>query len=360
MAEHLAVAVVRFQIKPYRRQFRQPLRTAHGDWVWREGLLLRAEDADGRVGYGEVAPIPWFGSETLAEAKAFCTQLVANGRLSQQIPDRLSATQFGVDTAIADLAHYPDLKNSAVPSPHRADYRENPDHGINGQDDSLLASAICGLLPAGDQALLTWPKLWQQGTRTFKWKIGVESLPKDLANLEALAQQIPAEGRLRLDANGGLSLAAAVQWLTVCDRLKASSHTCLIEFLEQPLPPSEFEAMQRLSDQFQTAIALDESVATVSQLESHYHQGWRGLFVVKPAIAGSPHHLRTVWRTHAPRLVFSSTFETPVGRRAALDLAATYAQDLPQHSPLALGFGTLGWFVDDWDALTPAQLWSRL
>lgn len=350
----------RFQVKPYRRRFHQPLCTAHGDWVWREGLLLRAEDAAGRVGYGEVAPIPWFGSETLAEAKAFCRDLAADGGWSTQIPDRLPATQFGVGTAIAALANYPDPNNPAVPSPHRADPSETPDPGIKGQDSYLPASAICGLLPAGDRALEVWPRLWAQGTRTFKWKIGVGSLTEDIAHLESLIQQIPAEGRLRLDANGGLSLAAAAQWLAVCDRLKTDPQTCAIEFLEQPLPPSEVEAMQRLRGQFQTAIALDESVATVAQLEAHHRQGWRGLFVVKPAIAGSPHRLRQFWRTCAPRLVFSSAFETPVGRRAALALAADYAQDCPPSDALALGFGTLGWFSDDWDTLTPAQLWDRL
>lgn len=350
---------LRFRVKPYRRRFRQPLHTAHGVWAWREGLLLRAQDADGRVGYGEVAPIPWFGSETLAEAAAFCQDLVADGRLSATIPDRLPATQFGVDIAIAALANSPSHHPQAT-SPHQSDFCENPADRIAGQAFEPPASAICGLLPAGDQALLTWPKLWQQGTRTFKWKIGVGAIAEELTHLETLAQQIPAEGRLRLDANGGLSLAAAAQWLAVCDRLNASPQTCTVEFLEQPLPPDQVEAMQRLSGQFQTAIALDESVATVSQLLEHLQRGWPGIFVVKPVIAGSPHHLRTLWRTHAPRLVLSSAFETPVGRRCALALAATYTLDCPQMASFALGFGTLGWFADDWDTLSPAQLWNRL
>ena len=66
-------------VKPYRRAFRQPLRTAHGEWATREGFLVRVEQ-EGRVGYGEVAPLPEFGSETLAEATAFLEQLVSQTR----------------------------------------------------------------------------------------------------------------------------------------------------------------------------------------------------------------------------------------------------------------------------------------
>ena len=52
----------------YRLPFLRTVRTAHGPWTAREGLLVRLEDGAGRVGYGEVAPMPEFGTETLAEA----------------------------------------------------------------------------------------------------------------------------------------------------------------------------------------------------------------------------------------------------------------------------------------------------
>ncbi|PSR16406.1 hypothetical protein C8255_17945, partial [filamentous cyanobacterium CCP3] len=55
-------------VRQYRRRFLKPLHTAHGLWIWREGLLVRLQDSLDRVGYGEIAPIPWFGSETLEEA----------------------------------------------------------------------------------------------------------------------------------------------------------------------------------------------------------------------------------------------------------------------------------------------------
>ncbi len=64
----------RFQFRRYRLPFRASIRTAHGPWAEREGLLVRlqevSEGATGAVGFGEAAPIPWFGTETVDEDEA--------------------------------------------------------------------------------------------------------------------------------------------------------------------------------------------------------------------------------------------------------------------------------------------------
>ena len=58
----------RFQYLPYRRVFRRSLVTAHGEWSHREGIVVRLEREDGAFGFGEIAPVPWFGTETLEVA----------------------------------------------------------------------------------------------------------------------------------------------------------------------------------------------------------------------------------------------------------------------------------------------------
>ncbi|MBW4483059.1 MAG: o-succinylbenzoate synthase [Tildeniella torsiva UHER 1998/13D] len=328
---------VELAIRLYQRRFAQPLHTAHGPWVWREGLLLRLRDSLGRVGYGEVAPIPWFSSESVAEALAFCHAQGGEWRCGE-IPNSLPATQFGLESAQADLAGQIAGQESAIPT------------------DSLANAAICGLLPAGETALEIAPQRLAQGHRTLKWKIGVGSIADEIRWLDQLVGNLPSDARLRLDANGGLSLAQAEQWLTACDRINANPQLATVEHLEQPLPPDQLAAMTALGERYHTAIALDESVATLAQLEHCWQQGWRGVFVVKPAIAGSPQQLEAFCQQHQPHLVFSSAFETIVGRQAALAIAARCS---PSLAP-ALGFGTQGWFADDWDTLTPAELWDRL
>lgn len=327
MAIHLA-------LRPYRRRFRQPLQTAHGLWRWRRGLILRLEDDRGRVGYGEVAPLAWFGTETLEQALAFFNQL-GPGQVTEPVSDLLPCCQFGLGAARWMLDHPQDLEG-------------DPSH-------QAPASA---LLPAGSAALQAWQRPWHQGLRTFKWKIGIASPGEEIALLQRLVEALPAPAALRLDANGGLGEATAKHWLGVCDRINNRARGAHIEYLEQPLPATALAAMTRLARQYQTPLALDESVVTAAQLQRCQRLGWPGILVVKPAIAGDPQRLRQVWATGGAPLVFSSVFETGVGRPAALALARQYQQQTGQS--LALGFDTLNRFEDDWDQLSPHQLWQRL
>jgi len=303
----------RLTYRPYSRPFRQPLHTSHGLWSDRQGILLQLIDPEGRVGRGEIAPIEWFGSESLDQALAFCQQLPEQITADTifAIPDALPACQFGFESAWESL---------------------------NGSDSTMPAHSLTysSLLPTGKAALSTWEPLWQQGSRTFKWKIGVAPVEEELQSFVLLKQALPPTAQLRLDANAGLNWQEACTWLETADQVG-------IEFLEQPLPVSQFDPMLKLSDRFQTPIALDESVATLTQMQQCYQQGWRGIFVVKAAIAGSPRHLRQFCQTHQPDIVWSSVLETAIARHFIENrLIAT----LPQPSR-AVGFGIDHWFKDE-------------
>ncbi|MFP4008475.1 MAG: o-succinylbenzoate synthase [Spirulinaceae cyanobacterium] len=294
------------EFRSYQRPFRQPLVTHHGIWQTREGIILHLRDAQGRNSWGEIAPIPWFGSETLADAIKLYQQLgetISNKDITQ-IPDSCPASQFAFESAVTAL-------EIAQPPPQLR---------------------VAALLPTGSAALDAWPEAWQQGKRTFKWKIGVDSVEREIKLFQQLLAALPPTAKLRLDANGGLTPETAQIWLNCLET------TQKVEFLEQPLSPAEFDLMRELQGQYTTPLALDESVATIAQLQDCYQRGWRGIFIVKIAIAGFPHRLRQFCQKHAPTLVFSSVFETEVARNAAFHLAAELAS--PQY---ALGFGTDGW-----------------
>lgn len=312
----------RFKFRPYRRRFKQPLQTSHGTWDVREGIILRLTDETGQTSWGEIAPLSWFGSETLEQALDFCRQLPdeITAETIFSIPSALPACQFGFESALR-LG--------------------------NGEVGRLTYS---GLLPAGKAALDQWQTLWKQGYRTFKWKIGVAPIQDELKIFHQLIQALPAVAQLRLDANGGLTWQEANEWLQACDQQEVAGGVG-IEFLEQPLPVAHFDAMLELSDRYSTQLALDESVATLLQLQASYQQGWRGVFVIKPCIAGSPSRLRQFCQQHEIDAVFSSVFETPIGRQAALNLAVELSR-----KNRAVGFGINHWF--DGDETWLEHLWN--
>ncbi|MCP6758182.1 MAG: o-succinylbenzoate synthase [Fischerella sp. CENA71] len=299
----------KFEFRPYQRKFVRGIVTSYGVWEIREGIILRLTDETNKVGWGEIAPISWFGSETLAQAWDFCRQLPMEitEETILSIPDQLPACQFGFESALF-----------SPPTP----------------STPLTHSA---LLPAGEAALQAWENLWQQGYSTFKWKIGVYPTPVELKILDLLTQSLPTSAKLRLDANGGLKQEKAKLWLESCDRLNSK-----IEFLEQPLSVDQFPQMLELSKCYKTAIALDESVATLPQLKYCFQQGWRGIFVIKPSIVGSPSQLRQFCQHHEIDAVFSSVFETSIGRKAAMQIAV----ELSRHNR-AMGFGINHYFAED-------------
>jgi len=297
---------LKFQFKLYQNNFKQPLRTHHGIWELREGIIISLTNPEGITTRGEIAPLPWFGSETIAQALAFCQQLgdATTKEAILTIPDHLPCCQFALESAL--LALDLEVTNDNYP-----------------QDLSF-----CYLLPTGAEALTAWQELYQgYGATTFKWKIGVLTLSEEIKILKQLTTDLPAQVKLRLDANGGLNLAQVQQLLTVTDSLQG------IEFIEQPLPKDNFTNMVQLSREHPTLLALDESVASFSQLKQAYEQGWSGVYVIKAAIMGFPTRLRQFCQNHALDVVFSSVLETEVGREAVFKLTRQL------HHPRAVGFG---------------------
>jgi O-succinylbenzoate synthase len=325
----------------------QSLTTSHGIWDIRDGIIINLTDEIGRVGWGEIAPISWFGSETIEQALDFCRQLPEEitDETIFSIPDELPACQFGFESALEGLGNT--WRSLGIRG--NGDWGQGriieegsplsvPDvHSPMFNAQSLTYSA---LLPAGEAALSQWETLWEQGYRTFKWKIGVYAIAHELEIFDILTHSLPTSTKLRLDANGGLSYEEANLWLWTCDNIKANQEISVeIEFIEQPLPVGQLERMLELSMFYGTAIALDESVATFNQLVTCYQQGWREIFVIKPAIVGSPSRLRQFCQQHKIDAVFSSVFETAIARQAALQLAA----ELSQHNR-AVGFGITHFF----------------
>ena len=374
---------MRLEFRSYQRPFARVLSTSHGNWEVREGIILRLTDENGRIGWGEIAPIPWFGSETLEQAKEFCQQLPPEITATDifSIPDELPACQFGFECAWGmgngelgignweeDKGDFSSLSSYSLPpracfqtSPLNSDPPQAPllrgenlitvplNKGSKGlKTGTTLQSPITYsyLLPTGKKALESWQAPWNQGYRTFKWKIGVASIEDELNVFDQLIQALPSSTQLRLDANGGLTQQEAIQWLQVSDKAG------IVEFLEQPLPPEQFKTMLEMSRYYSTPIALDESVATLNQLEACYQQGWRGIFVIKPSIAGSPKRLRQFCQAHDIDTVFSSVFESAIARQAALQLATELC-----HRNRAVGFGINHWF-DDNDETWLEQLWK--
>ncbi|MGB0344050.1 MAG: o-succinylbenzoate synthase [Coraliomargarita sp.] len=287
--------------RPYRRAFREALRTSRGEWRVREGFIVRVEQA-GRVSYGEVAPMPEFGSETVEAARAFLESLEADPL--RTVPEDLPCCAFALSCA------------------------------LRGADGEPRDYAVAGLLPAGQGALAVAVEKAALGYGTLKWKVGVEAPEIEQAVLAEMFNHLPEGVRLRLDANGVWTEAVLVGWL---DFLQAFRER--IEFIEQPLPVGMESRMAACSVGSGIALALDESLNGPEAAK--WLEEWVGPLVIKPLLMGDCESLLDRLQPVAPCVVLSSVFETGVGLYNALQLADA----LPGMNH-AIGFDTLN-FSDD-------------
>jgi O-succinylbenzoate synthase len=242
-----------FEFKRYRLPLAATLRTAHGSWTEREGLIVRLESEAGRVGFGEIAPLPWFGTETHAEAEEICRKFgpkVTDGLLDG-VPGRFGCVRFALAAARAGPAAGPG--QSRLP--------------------------VAALLPAGREALAVLPAKLAAGFLAFKWKVGVSAVEEELGLLDDLLAELPAYVKLRLDANGAWDRRQAAKWLARCAERP-------VEFVEQPVRPDDEATLLGLAADYPVTLALDESVTGLAAAQRWQGLGWRGVFVIKPALAG--------------------------------------------------------------------------
>lgn len=312
----------RLDYRVYRLPLPTPLRTAHGPWVEREGALVQLKDEAGRVGYGEAAPIPWFGTETATEAAAAIRALGDRVTAEQMaaVPERLGSVRFALDCAMAEgtqgLGRRLGKASSADETRPEAAF--HPGRRL----------PVTGLLPAGRAVLAELPKRLEAGFVSFKWKVGVGDLGDELALLDDVLALLPTHAKLRLDANGGWDRRTAARWLSRCAERP-------VEFVEQPLAPADEDGLRGLAGDYPVSLALDEAVAGLAELRRWQAEGWPGVLVVKPALAGPWPDLVEWIRTSRADVVFSSAIETVVARAAILRSVLTG----PELTQRALGFG---------------------
>ena len=326
------------ELRRYRLPFRHPVRTAHGNWDFREGLYVRLERPDGTAGFGEACPVPHFGSETVDADEALVRSLGGRigGEAVAEVPGEFCALRNALASAMGGTA----------PAPrHRS-------------------LAVAALLPAGRAALLAAPPPAEAGFRVFKWKVGVGAADDERAILDDLAGILPPGSRVRLDANGGWDRRTAQQWM---DHAVGRP----VEFVEQPLgrdSKGSEDSLMGLAADYPVPVALDESIAGDGDVGRWLDLGWKGFFVIKPSLLGDARAVLARLLAAKADVVFSSALETGIGARSALREAFCWAG-----APHALGFGVWPLFADprfngpsavpmmrieDVDRINPEEVWN--
>ncbi|MBR9903395.1 MAG: o-succinylbenzoate synthase [Gammaproteobacteria bacterium] len=274
----------------YSLPLRQPLMFKGNRLASREGLLVSINGQ-----WGEIAPLPGFSTETLAEAQAESLACLNAIKRGEKAAPTLPSVQFGFDCA---QRLWPvNLPASLSPYP-------------------LLQGAPAELMLSLDTILTGWGAL---PPPRLKLKVARYAMEEELALIEQLAAQLPTT-KLILDANGGWTREDARRF---CERLPLAQ----IDYLEEPC--AAFADTIAVADATGVAIALDETLSR--REEWHCHPQLIAL-VIKPTLIGSLSDCAALVqraRTGNLRVVISSSFESDLGLGLLARLASEWAPNEP-------------------------------
>lgn len=257
-----------------------PVVTSFGVMRDRPMVLVRVEDADGAVGWGEIwCNFPSVGAEHRARlvesvlspllvSKEFALPEDAFRLLSEKTavlaiqsgePGPLAQAIAGVDIALWDLAARkpgePLWRVLGGRSPRVRVYAS----GFNPDQPERLAAAR-----------------YQEGYRAFKLKIGF-GVERDVANLEAIRQELGDESALMADANQAWSLEEA-------ERMAPRLASFGLDWLEEPLRADRpWSDWRSLADKAAMPLAAGENLTGQAAFETALASGALG--VVQPDIA---------------------------------------------------------------------------
>lgn len=175
------------------------------------------------------------------------------------------------------------------------------------------------------------------GCRTAKVKVAdhPESLPADLARVEAVRDALGPHGRIRVDANASWDVDQAVLALRQLDKAAGG-----LEYAEQPC--RELDELAAVRRRVEVRIAADESIRLADDPVRVAVAGAADVAVLKCAPLGGVRRALEVAEASGLPCVVSSALETSVGLAAEVRLAAA----LPE-LPFACGLGTLSLLAGD-------------
>ena len=344
MAHEAGLRVTRFEVFRYAVPLRAPLMLKGASLATRDGVLLRLEDAQGAVGWGEAAPLPGFSRETPDEAgkdllalkSALLDQEIAghpldpDGALARRLDARAPApsARFAVELAAGTL--YAAARQTTLPPILSATPRATVT--LNG-----LLMGTPDALPGAAR------RLRADGYRAAKLKVGRQRVADEVSLVHAVADALGPDIRLRLDANRAWAFDDAA-------RFAEGIRGVAIDYIEEPL--ADPRQMPSFAARFPALpVALDESVVGLSPEGLTAHAYARAL-VLKPTFLGGLVPTRRLAR-QAEALgmtsVLSAAFETGLGLRGLIGLAASLA-DIPA------GLDTYRRLADD--LLDPPLVWQ--
>jgi L-Ala-D/L-Glu epimerase / N-acetyl-D-glutamate racemase len=230
-----------------------------------DSVIVRVLDADGIEGFGEAAPRPYVTGETPDSVVEHLRRVLWPAVRGITVPDLQAPADLGVlDRVVPDRGPETGRHHAARAGLELAII----DWALRRRGVSAAALVppvrnrvvYGGVITAGSPAQAAREAHWARlaGLRAVKVKVGVGD---DVARVRAVREVLGPDTRLRVDANGAWTPAAALAAMV-------ELAPCGVVAVEQPLPPGPPEVLAHLRAESPLPLIADESVVTPEDLEA--------------------------------------------------------------------------------------------
>lgn len=301
---------------PMRRPHRLSMVTLHTHSL----VMVRVRTDIGIDGWGEIAIVPHYGSESNGAVKSVIDQVLAP-YLSGRDPRSLVSLTMEMDRLIKGNAYAKaGIEMACVDAAARA-------AGVPASD--LLGGATVSRLPVlwvlgngevGPDIEEAQQHLADRQHRMFLVKVGRGAKEENVARALAIKKALGGAASIRVDANQGWDESTAV-W--AIERLEDGG----IDVIEQPVAAFNRGAMRRLAQRFTVPIMADEAVCTIDEALAFATEQAADAFSIKPTKHGGllrARQVATIAEAAGITLFGGTMAEGRLGSAACAHLFATF------------------------------------
>ena len=305
------------------RYLKEPFRTSLRTVTHFDVIEFIIETDDGVVAKGEAVETPAITGDTrkmiladlngaikdLLEGSSFASALELSTGISQL--SAVASAKAAADIALYNLQAV--IENRSLPS-------------LLGCSELSVSTDVT--VPVANLAEI--PQLIEdrivEGFRTFKVKLAMESVDLSIEKLRLIQDLVGDSSMLRIDPNQAWSVTHAITFLE-----RVESEGIGIEYLEQPTPAAQKEALAQIRRNTEIRIMADESCFTLYDLQELINMEAIDLVNIKLLKSGGltpALEMARVARQAGVEVLVGSMMEGDGGVYAAAALAGAIA---PQH-----------------------------
>lgn len=240
---------MRLEAFGYRAELSKPYRLSFGTLDAFDTVYL-AVSGSGRIGVGEITPLPGYNEETIEQV---WTTL-------RQLPLGRECALFELEEAVASVPESMPSVASGLACALETWFTGTENSFSTAIPTSIPLALLCDAkTPDGMEKEAA--RLVKEGAVCLKIKITTFPVDEEVARIKAASSAIdPSKVSIRLDANQGMNEEAA---LALCRGLSGLP----IAHLEQPFASDAWDAHRRLTENATIKLMLDESIVHAPDLD---------------------------------------------------------------------------------------------